>query len=279
MGKRFEQCPECNKKGLYVSNGYPYFGDGSKTCRYCQHIILSSEHLAKKEQQRIDREKAMAWLKQKERNFEALEKALHPERETFSNLRETHPHFFPNNPKTCFESIDKFPVARYAIDVSWEYLRQSIQTLTGDGWFPLEMNPPYQRGYVWTVEQKIAFVEFQLRDGVGGDQIYWNCRDWDKRGQEGTSSPLEIVDGKQRLMAVLDFLDGHIPAFGSYFSEYEGRLGMITPKFRMNVNNLETELEVVQWYLAMNTGGSIHTAKDLAPALELLQSLQNGEFF
>jgi len=35
----YEHCSKCRKKGLYRSNGYPYWGDGTKRCRYCGHIV------------------------------------------------------------------------------------------------------------------------------------------------------------------------------------------------------------------------------------------------
>lgn len=39
MPKEFERCPCCTKKGLYLSNGYPHWGDGTKVCRYCGYFL------------------------------------------------------------------------------------------------------------------------------------------------------------------------------------------------------------------------------------------------
>jgi len=39
MKKTYEKCQKCGKKGLYLSNGYPDWGDGTKRCRYCGHIV------------------------------------------------------------------------------------------------------------------------------------------------------------------------------------------------------------------------------------------------
>lgn len=43
MAKTFEVCPGCGKKGFYHSRGFPYFGDGTKVCRYCDHRVLPSK--------------------------------------------------------------------------------------------------------------------------------------------------------------------------------------------------------------------------------------------
>ena len=48
--KVYEKCDRCDKKGVYLSNGYPYWGDGTKVCRYCGktwpglHKLLRLEH-------------------------------------------------------------------------------------------------------------------------------------------------------------------------------------------------------------------------------------------
>lgn len=44
-GKVYEPCPRCDKKGFYLSNGYPYWGDGTYVCRYCQYTQRPGESL------------------------------------------------------------------------------------------------------------------------------------------------------------------------------------------------------------------------------------------
>ena len=37
MAKSYRKCPnpKCGKKGVYESNGYPHWGNGTECCRYC----------------------------------------------------------------------------------------------------------------------------------------------------------------------------------------------------------------------------------------------------
>lgn len=48
-GKHFEVCENCGKKGVYLSNGYPDWGDGTERCRYCYKRWLPEELRAKQQ--------------------------------------------------------------------------------------------------------------------------------------------------------------------------------------------------------------------------------------
>lgn len=170
-----------------------------------------------------------------------------------------------------FQDIPQFPFASYRVNIGWDYLETWIESHDND-YYKLDLDPPYQRGYVWTMEQKTAYVEYQLRGGFSGRDIFWNCPNWMGRS-EARGSTIEIVDGKQRLSAVREFLAGKVPAFGLMRSEFEGRQRM-DEGFVFHINNLTDPKDVVRWYLGINRGGSIHTDEDLRPALELLESLE-----
>ena len=167
-----------------------------------------------------------------------------------------------------FSDIKQFPFANYHVNVSWRYLKDWIKN---HGEVNIDFNPPYQRGYVWSEEQKIAYVEYQLKGGVSGKDIYFNHPYWMDFSLEGE---LQIVDGKQRIQAVLDFLNNKIKAFGYYYNEFEDNISSLSPDFVIYINNLKSQKEVVEWYIGMNTGGSIHTEKDLEPAYEYLKTLE-----
>lgn len=161
------------------------------------------------------------------------------------------------------KDIPQFPHASYTVNVSWSYLREWLQD------HKVILDPIYQRGYVWTEFQKIAYLEYMLRGGFSGKDIFWNSPGWLRHG----AGILELVDGKQRIRAVSEFLDNKVKAFDHYYNEFEDKLHFVHPDFIFHVNNLETEKEVVQWYLGLNTGGSIHTAEDLKFAQDHLKSL------
>lgn len=168
-----------------------------------------------------------------------------------------------------YDDIPQFTKSgSYRVTVDWKYLLEHLNEWENErGGAKLDMNPDFQRLHVWTEEQQIAYVEYILRGGMSGRDIYFNCVGWsgDYRG------PFVLVDGKQRLQAATKFLTNAIPVFnGHYFKDIEGR---IRAHFNFNVNDLKTPKEVVQWYIEMNTGGTPHTKEEIEKARAILNSL------
>ena len=170
-----------------------------------------------------------------------------------------------------FKDIKRISRAGYMVDVSWAYLRSWIKENQDVTEIGCDMDPPYQRGYVWTDEQKTAYLEYIVKDGTSGKDIFWNCPGW----MNSFRGPLELVDGKQRIYSVLDFLNGKIKVFGHFYNEYEDTFDWLVCRFHFHVHDLNNKIDVVQWYLDMNTGGSIHTEEDLEPARRMLEELKS----
>jgi hypothetical protein len=71
----------------------------------------------------------------------------------------------------------------YAVDIPLDHLERSLTRYAVE--YHLDMDPEFQRGYVWTPEQQIRFVEHVLRDGaVTGKDVYFNCPSWMKLGKQ-----------------------------------------------------------------------------------------------
>lgn len=152
--------------------------------------------------------------------------------------------------------------SNYAVTVFWSYLEDQLNNWAESN---LDLEPDFQRAHVWTLAQQSAYVEYILRGGLSGRDIYFNCVGW----QAAYDGPFVIVDGKQRLAAVRGFLRDHVPVFGHRFSEIEGRLPHAA-RFTFHVNDLATREEVLQWYLDMNARGTPHTPEELQHVRDLL---------
>jgi len=159
-----------------------------------------------------------------------------------------------------FRDIPQLTQAKYHVDLFWGYLEKWIRS------HEIDMNPDFQRNYVWTQKQKEQYIEWILRGGNSGREIYFNHPGWFK-GFKGT---MIIVDGKQRIEAVLGFLHNKIKAYGHYNNEYTDKPDSLFCSFSANVADLESKDQVLKWYLDMNTGGTVHTDEEIKKVKKLI---------
>lgn len=161
----------------------------------------------------------------------------------------------------------------YCVTVGWDYLEQHIKKQSEEDTAPLDLEPDFQRAHVWNQAKQAKYVEFILRGGGSGKDLFFNCAGWmrDWRG------PYVIVDGKQRLEAVRSFLRNELPLSlpelrdrPVFRHDFEDRPRLTQCYFNWHVNHLSTRAAVLKWYLEMNAGGVVHTAAELARVKALL---------
>jgi hypothetical protein len=131
-----------------------------------------------------------------------------------------------------------------------------------------DMNPDFQRGHVWTEQQQIAFVEWFLAGGITGRDFFFNGPKY----LNGGDTDMICVDGLQRMTALLRFVNNEIPAYKVYLKDFEDKFIPLTYCLSINVNNLKTRKEVLQWYLQFNGAGTPHTQEELDRVRALLMA-------
>jgi hypothetical protein len=161
----------------------------------------------------------------------------------------------------------------YRVDVGWGYLEKNLEDWSRD--YGLELEPDFQRAHVWTREKQVAYVEFVLRGGKSSNQIYFNSPAFgSQRKKASLPDTIVLVDGLQRLTAVRAFMNDEFKVFGWSHSEFKDGLDICRHRFSVNVNDLGTRAEVLQWYLDLNAGGVAHTNDEIERVRQLLEAEQ-----
>ena len=165
-----------------------------------------------------------------------------------------------------FKDIPQFTsYGSYEVNQSLRYLPEWIrknQEETG-----LELNPDFQRGHVWTECQQIRYMEYLLHGGKSARTILFNHPGW-MGNFKGT---FVCVDGLQRITTCLKFMDDKLPVFGGYYlHDFEDKIPRDID-LKLNINNLQTRREVLQWYIELNSEGTIHTDAEIDRVKELLR--------
>lgn len=81
----------------------------------------------------------------------------------------------------------------------------------------LDLDPPYQRGSVWSEDDKAELIR-SLLEGVPIGAVFINYR--------GGMEPYRVVDGKQRIEAIHDFLEGCLRVPAGWFDGATELLGI-----------------------------------------------------
>jgi hypothetical protein len=111
------------------------------------------------------------------------------------------------------------PLPEYRLSASNRTAREIATSM----FTSLDLHPPYQRGSVWTLDQRIALVKSWIM-GVQIPAIILNDRatpDWerneDSRVYEDEAPLWGVVDGKQRIETARLWFDDLLPVPASWF--------------------------------------------------------------
>ncbi|UOO89080.1 DUF262 domain-containing protein [Vitreoscilla massiliensis] len=163
----------------------------------------------------------------------------------------------------------------YVVDVDLRRLKCQFNQYSEDyGGF--EYNPDFQRGYVWSQEQKIGYMESFVSNILSPQQrtITLNCPDFTRinKAVDSDLNGFVVVDGLQRTSAINDFIDDKFKIFGKFgFEDLENSkfsLGRKTVK--VQVFSWQYKREILEYYLMFNAGGTIHSEQELKRVQDLL---------
>jgi len=160
----------------------------------------------------------------------------------------------------------------YEVNIPLQFLAERVKQFQKE--YNLQINPDFQRGHIWTEAQQIAYVEYYLAGGRSGMTFYFNQPSWQmRRNKNRDYDDFVLVDGLQRLTALLRFLNNEIMAYGQYVDDFDQPLRFAdNMHFKWNINNIQTRAGVLNWYLEMNSGGTPHTKDELDRVRTLLKS-------
>jgi len=159
-------------------------------------------------------------------------------------------------------------VGGYHVTHSLGYIKDKIERWQKEQ--NLQLNPDFQRGHVWTETQQILFIEhiFKSKDNLSRTPpIYFNHPGW----MTSFEGEFVCVDGLQRITAILKFLNGELKIFGGYDINHIDNLDINDYYIPVSINNLKTRAEVLNWYLELKSGGTVHSNEEINKVKKLLE--------
>lgn len=166
--------------------------------------------------------------------------------------------------------VRPLPTPAYTVDWHIGMLEETLAGIERDmldskGVFELE--PDFQRGHVWSDAQRIAYVEALIRKTAPVGLLF-NCPGWTRTeggGGDIAANTFQCIDGLQRLTAVRKFMAGRFKAFDKYSAADLKGSPFDLARYRMQVAVYEfsTRAELLQFYLDLNSGGTVHAPSEL----------------
>ena len=183
------------------------------------------------------------------------------------SIPDTSQNFLGHNTMiTKFRDIPQFPKAHYQVNVGLSHLEEHL-----DYWdrpeSPLILDPDFQRGHVWTKQQQSSFMEYFLKGGETGRNLYFNCSSW----MSAFNTPVYCVDGLQRITAALAFMHDEIKVFGRKMSEFEDKLPINNYTFVVNMLKIRNKKELLSIYVDFNSGGTPHNPQELKRVAQMIK--------
>lgn len=171
--------------------------------------------------------------------------------------------------------------ARYTCHIPVSHFHESVEKLSLDYGAPVDMTPDFQRGHVWTLEQKKSFIKNVLRGAVpeAGFVVQFNCSNWDNYDYKG-DLPLgfQCVDGLQRVTALREFMQDSFDIDGVLASDLEGssfNLRRGSFNFVLQVFSFQSKKQLLAHYLDINSGGTPHSQAEIERVRKMMNETQD----
>ena len=117
--------------------------------------------------------------------------------------------------------------------------------------FGLDLDPDYQRGYVWTAQQKEDLIDSIFKNIDIGKFVY-------VQNDYGSENLYEVLDGKQRISTILEFFENKFPYKGKYFNDLCGCDRNHFEDYCIQVAEIRRGKKetILKYFLLLNTTGT-----------------------
>lgn len=152
-------------------------------------------------------------------------------------------------------------------DLQLCYSQRSMRDLiTKAYFFGVDFNPDYQRDYVWELEDKISLIDSIFNNVDIGKFVFIKNDVMD-------NYMYEILDGKQRLRAILDFYEDRFQYEGKYFSDLSIREQDFIEDYSITIAEVDdiTKEQVLRYFIKLNRSGKVMSKEQLEKVEKMLE--------
>lgn len=137
----------------------------------------------------------------------------------------------------------------------------------------LEMNPEYQRDYIWSAEDKYKLID-SIFNNIDIGKFVFIKNEW---GEHPLNYMYEILDGKQRINAITEYFENRFSYNGLFFNELSRMEQSHFKSYPVSTAELAraTREQKLRYFLMLNTSGKVMDAEHLKKIENMLDK-DNG---
>jgi len=152
------------------------------------------------------------------------------------------------------EEMEENPRVEEDDDIFFNYGQRDIQSILFQmyGGAGIDLSPDYQRELIWTEEQKVSLIDSIFKNiDIGKFTIIR------RKYQEGQLNHYEVLDGKQRIQALLDFYECRFKYKGLTYNDMNWRDRVHFKGYSINWAETEplTDEQKYRYFLKLNVSG------------------------
>ena len=153
-------------------------------------------------------------------------------------------------------------------DLRMQFMQQTVGSLFSKAYRSgVDFEPEYQRDFVWELRDKVALIDSIFNNVEIGKFVFINL------GYSGKYS-YEILDGKQRLRALLDYFEDRFRYKGKYFSDLSIREQDFFEDYSISVAETRdtiTREQKLRYFISLNKSGHVMAKEQLEKVEKMLE--------
>ena len=157
-------------------------------------------------------------------------------------------------------------------DIKMSFMQQTVNGLIYyPYYFGLDFNPAYQRDFVWELKDKVSLIDSIFNNVEIGKFVFIPL-------EYGNQYQYEILDGKQRLRAIMDFYEDRFQYKGKYYSDIsitEQRFFKNFPVSIAETSENMSEEQKLRYFINLNKNGKAMSEQQISKVEGMLLDITN----
>jgi len=158
-------------------------------------------------------------------------------------------------------------------DINLSYMQMSIESILGKVYyFGTNFDPEYQRDYVWEQEDKIALID-SIFNNVDIGKFAFIHKDF------GGKYLYEILDGKQRIRAILDYFENRFSYKGKYFNDLSYRDQNFFENYYILVAEVRemSREQILRYFVKLNKHGKVMDKVQIEKVEKMIEKIEKSK--